>query len=106
LVKIFYSRLALTDLNRITDFLLAQQPGAVHSTLDLIDEAISLLVRHPLIGRSIESGLRELVISYGRSGYVALYSFEQAHNLVNILALRHQRESGFDFELQDPNQAN
>ena len=105
MVKIFYSKLALTDLNRITDFLLAQQPGAVHSTLDLIDEAISLLARHPLIGRSIESGLRELVISYGRSGYVALYSFEQAHNLVNILALRYQRESGFDFELQAPNQA-
>jgi plasmid stabilization system protein ParE len=103
LVKIFYSKLALTDLNRITDFLLAQQPSAVHSTLDLIDEAISLLVRHPLIGRSVEVGLRELVISHGRSGYVALYSFEQAHGLVNILAIRHQRESGFDFELQDPN---
>ncbi len=103
MVKIFYSRLALTDLNRITDFLLAQQPGAVHSTLDLIDEAISLLVRHPLIGRSVEAGLRELVISHGRSGYVALYSFEQAHSLVNILATRHQRESGFDFEPQEPN---
>jgi len=105
LVKIFYSKLALADLNRITDFLLEQQPGAVYSTLNLIDEAISLLMRHPLIGRSVESGLRELVISYGRSGYVALYSFEQAHGLVNILALRHQRESGFDFELQAPNQA-
>lgn len=103
MVKIFYSKLALTDLNRITDFLLAQQPSAVHPTLDLIDEAISLLVRHPLIGRSVEVGLRELVISHGRSGYVALYSFEQAHGLVNILAIRHQRESGFDFELQDPN---
>ncbi len=105
MVKIFYSKLALADLNRITDFLLAQQPGAVYSTLNLIDEAISLLMRHPLIGRSVESGLRELVISYGRSGYVALYSFEQARGLVNILALRHQRESGFDFELQAPNQA-
>jgi len=105
LVKIFYSKLALSDLNRITDFLIAQQPSAVHSTLDLIDEAISLLVRHPLIGRSVEADLRELVISHGRSGYVALYSFEQAHGLVNILALRHQRESGFDFELQEPNQA-
>jgi len=105
LVKIFYSKLALTDLNRITDFLLAQQPGAVHSTLDLIDEAISLLVRHPLIGRAVEAGLRELVISHGRSGYVALYSFEQVHGLVNILALRHQRESGFHFELQEPNSA-
>lgn len=103
MVKIFYSKLALTDLNRITDFLIAQQPGAVHSTLDLIDEAISLLVRHPLIGRSVEAGLRELVISHGRSGYVALYSFEQAYGLVNILALRHQRESGFDFELQEAN---
>jgi plasmid stabilization system protein ParE len=39
--------------------------------------------------------LRELVISYGRTGYVALYRFVIGRDEVRILALRHQRELGF-----------
>ena len=39
-------------------------------------EAVTILGRHPLIGRAVEDGMRELVISRGRSGHVALYSFE------------------------------
>jgi plasmid stabilization system protein ParE len=48
-----------------------------------------------LIGRPLETKLRELVISRGRSGYVALYSFEQVYDAVLILAIRHQREAGY-----------
>ena len=36
--------------------------------------------------------LRELVISYGKTGYVALYRFLPAQDLIRILAIRHQRE--------------
>jgi hypothetical protein len=39
--------------------------------------------------------VRELVISYGRTGYIALYRFVLARQEVRILALRHQRELGF-----------
>jgi hypothetical protein len=35
------------------------------------------------------------VISRGRTGYVALYSFEPGQDTVLILAIRHQREAGF-----------
>ena len=35
------------------------------------------------------------MISYGKSGYVALYSYEQRQDVVLVLALRHQREVGF-----------
>jgi plasmid stabilization system protein ParE len=61
----------------------------------LIEEAVELLKRHPLIGRPVEHDLRELVISRGRTGYVALYSFEQDQEAVLILAIRHQREAGY-----------
>lgn len=64
-------------------------------TLDLIDEAIAILSRHPLIGRQAESGLRELAISHGRTGYVARYSYEAEHDAILVLAIRHQREAGF-----------
>jgi plasmid stabilization system protein ParE len=32
------------------------------------------------------------VISYGKSGYFALYRFLPAQNQIRILAIRHQRE--------------
>ena len=59
-------------------------------------EAIGLLKSHPLLGRSVEQGLRELIISYGRSGYLALYDFDELADLVTILALRHQKEVSFE----------
>jgi len=53
-----------------------------------------VLKRHPLIGRPAEHGLRELLISRGRSGYVALYRYLVESDTGLILALRHQREAG------------
>jgi addiction module RelE/StbE family toxin len=95
LAKLSYAPQALNDLERLTDFLMNADPVAAGKTVGLIVEAVSLLKRHPLIGRPVESGLRELVISRGRSGYVALYSVEDAHDVVLILSIRHQREAGY-----------
>jgi hypothetical protein len=41
------------------------------------------------------SPLRELVISYGASGYVALYQHSPLEGIVRIAAVRHQREAGY-----------
>jgi len=57
-------------------------------------EAVEVLSAHPLIGRHAELGLRELVISSGRTGFVALYRYRDDHEIVRILAIRHQREAG------------
>jgi plasmid stabilization system protein ParE len=94
LARLSYSARALADLVRLTEFLLESDPAAAAATADLIEEAIMLLRRHPLIGRPVEHGLRELVISRGRTGYVALYDYEAADDAVLILAIRHQREAG------------
>ena len=95
MAKLIYSDRALADLERLSDFLLASDAYVASETVDLIAEAVGLLSRHPLIGRPVEWGLRELVISRGRTGYVALYSVEDEHNAVLVLAIRHQREAGF-----------
>lgn len=95
MAKLSYSRRALADLVRLTDFLADTDPLAADETVGLIAEAVDLLVRHPLIGRPVESGLRELVISRGRTGYVALYSVEKSDDAVLVLAIRHQREAGY-----------
>ncbi|SCY10251.1 hypothetical protein SAMN05216420_102306 [Nitrosospira sp. Nl5] len=39
--------------------------------------------------------MRELIISRGRTGYVALYSLEEDQDAVLILAICHQREAGY-----------
>ncbi len=94
MTAVFYSPGALKDLERLADFLLATDPPAAVDTGRILTEAIAMLVEHPLVGRIVEHGLRELVISRGRSGYVALYRFDADSDRVFVLAIRHQRELG------------
>jgi addiction module RelE/StbE family toxin len=98
LAELIYSGQALSDLDRLTDFLLEADPASAPDTAALIIEAVEVLANHPLIGRPVEDGLRELIISHGRSGYVALYSYEEAEDTVLLLAIRHQREAGYHTE--------
>jgi plasmid stabilization system protein ParE len=93
--RLIYARQAIDDLERLTDFLLESDPNAALETFGLIEEAIDVLRRHPLIGRPAEAGLRELVISRGQTGYVALYSHEPDEDAVLVLTIRHQREAGY-----------
>lgn len=95
MARLIYSSRAFNDLDRLTDFLIDTDPVAAGETVELITEAVTLLKRHPLIGRPVEDNIRELVISRGKTGYIALYSYEAEHDTVLILAIRHQRESGF-----------
>lgn len=90
--QIIYSQNALDNLQRAFTFLAEQDTGAAHASAKAIREAVETLSHHPLIGRRIEGELRELVISFGKTGYIALYRFLPARNQVRILALRHQRE--------------
>lgn len=101
MAKLSYSERALADLVGLTDFLTESDPSAAAETLELIGEAVELLSRHPLIGRPVEHGLRELVISRGRTGYLALYSFEEDKQAVLILAIRHQGEAGYRGQDED-----
>lgn len=95
MARLIYSSRAFSDLDRLTDFLIDTDPVAAGETVELIAEAIAILKRHPLMGRPVDDDLRELVISRGRTGYIALYSYETEHDAVLILAIRHQREAGF-----------
>jgi plasmid stabilization system protein ParE len=95
MARLIYSSRSFDDLDRLTDFLIDTDPLAASETVELITEAVTILKHHPLIGRPVEDSIRELVISRGKTGYIALYSYEAEHDTVLILAIRHQRESGF-----------
>jgi plasmid stabilization system protein ParE len=86
---------AEADLDRLYEFLAAEDPVAAHAIAALILEGISILERHPWIGRPAEQSLRELVISRGRSGYVALYECFEAEDVVMVVVLKHQKEAGY-----------
>lgn len=87
---------ALRDIERLTDFLTEQDASAAAATARVLTDGLGLLKLHPLIGRESEAGLRELVISRGRSGYVALYRYDVTSDTALILAIRHQREGGYE----------
>jgi plasmid stabilization system protein ParE len=64
---------------------------------EAIERQFELLESTPEIGRPLAEmpELRELLIAFGDSGYVALYRYVPAENVVFILAFRHQKEAGF-----------
>lgn len=93
--KVYFTERALSDLERIFQFLEHEAPDFAIATGEEIVDATPVLQRHPLIGRPTPHNLRELVISKGHSGYVALYRFLPSKDRIDILAIRHQRESGF-----------
>ena len=94
--KLLVAPRALHDHERLADHLLELSPEIAAETAPLIVGGLGVLRDHPLIGRPAEAGLRELLISRGRTGYVALYRYNPGDDTVLVLRVRHQRE--FDFE--------
>lgn len=95
MARIVYSAAALDELERIVEFLLEASADSALEALGQIRSAIAILASHPRIGRRTTAHMRELVISYGATGYVALYRFDPSPNVVRILRIRHQREAGY-----------
>ena len=92
MARVVYSANALDNIERVLEFLAKESPRTVPDASRAIQSAITMLETHPLIGRRIHDELRELVISYGRTGYVALYRYIAHRDEVRVLALKHQRE--------------
>lgn len=88
---------ALDDLERIFEFNFARDPATALEHIEAVRSAVFILEAHPEIGRpaGASSPLRELIISHGRTGYVALYEHSPLEKLVRILAVRPQREAGY-----------
>jgi len=85
----------LDDFDRFLDLIAQFDPGSAPGRIAEIVEAEQVLANHPLIGRPVRGGMRELVIGRGSRGYVALYRYVVQIDTVFLLAVRSQRESGF-----------
>jgi plasmid stabilization system protein ParE len=84
-------------LERCRQFLTAKAPEAAKRAGQAIERQFLLLETAPDIGRPFPDmpELRELVIAFGDSGYVALYRHEPTADAVYVLAFRHQKEAGY-----------
>lgn len=87
---------ALADLEHIFGFNLETDPAWAERQIESIRTAVMILNDHPHVGRRVpNSEIRELVISVGKTGSIALYQYDELDDLVRILAVRHQREAGY-----------
>lgn len=92
-----YTRSAREDLRRLYGFLLEKDIGTARRAHDAIIKAVDFLEHFPFSCRKADPDnpfLRELVISFGSTGYVALFEIED-HSTVTILAIRHQLEADY-----------
>ena len=92
-----YTRAARDDLKQLYRFLLDHDVDTARRALESIVKSMELLRAFPFTCRKAEGDnpfLRELLISFGASGYVALFEIDDDKNVV-ILAVRHQREDDY-----------
>ena len=95
--QIRFTKAAQDDIKRLYAFLIEQDKQAANYALKAINKAIELLETFPFTCRKAKPDMpfmRELVISFGANGYVALFEIEE-NNIVTILAVRHQREDDY-----------
>ena len=95
MAQVVYSVEAFGDFERIIEHLLERSPETAAAALARIRGAVEILVTHPLIGRRVDRVRRELVISFGATGYLALYRYDVRSGHVRVLRIRHQREAGY-----------
>lgn len=96
-----YSASAREDLRRLYEHLLDRSTTVddlrvAERALEAVVHAVEGLARSPFVYRKVGASpfLRELLIPFGRSGYVALFEIEDA-STATILAVRHQLEDDY-----------
>ncbi len=92
-----FTPVAAKDLQRLFDFLAEKEMQAAKRARTAIAKGIEFLRTFPFSCRKASPEhplLRELIISFGANGYVALFEIEDSQT-VTVLAIRHQREEDF-----------
>jgi plasmid stabilization system protein ParE len=95
--RVRYTRAAWDDLHRLYAFLLEHDLQAATLAREAIGKSIEVLQVFPFTCRKAVPNnpfLREMVIPFGATGYVALFEIEN-NETVTILAIRHQREDDY-----------
>ena len=95
--QVIFTEGAAEGLVRCRRFLTTKAPELARRAGQIIERQLLMLETAPDIGRPFSEvpEMRELVIAFGDSGYVALYRHDLDVDTVYILAFRHQKEVGY-----------
>lgn len=96
MIDVIFTPEALADLERLEEFLWTSQDPLAAGLLAFVLDGLMVLTHQPGVGRPLADGHRELIISRGRGGYLARYTFDPFHLRVIVLGIRHQREAGYN----------
>ena len=94
--RLIWAPSALDDVRRAYRFLFDKNPAAAMQAVSAIRQGVKVLAQHPEIGRPVDvmdPEYREWPISFGSSGYIALYQYDG--QVAIITAVKHQREAGY-----------
>jgi plasmid stabilization system protein ParE len=92
--RLIWSPEALADIQRLYRFLTEKNPDAARRAAGAIRDGMQTVADHPNVGRPVDDvdpEFQEWPISFGASGYVALYRLQQ--DVALVVAVRHQREA-------------
>lgn len=95
--RVRYTAAAREDLMRLFGFLLEKDRPAARQAREAIGRSVGFLAEFPFSCRKADPEnpfLRELLIPFGASGYVALFEIEDRET-VTVLAIRHQLEEDY-----------
>jgi len=84
------------DFDRILNHLVQYNVDNPLLRIREIIEAINILENNPMIGRPAKNSKRELIIGRRSHGYVALYRYIFEIDTVLVLAVKNQKEVGYD----------
>jgi plasmid stabilization system protein ParE len=101
--RVVFSQAAAEDLEQLFDFALQRELDSETGDLNIPEKAVqaikngvAFLTSSPFACRKVGSSsfIRELIIPFGHTGYVALFEIVDS-NTVIIGAIRHQREDDY-----------
>lgn len=94
--EVRFARAALEDLAELTEFLIGHESSGGPELA--IRDVVEVLKRLPFVGRPArqqdDPTLRELVVPFGKTGYVVLYRVGPGA-LVSVLAAKHQLDERY-----------
>ena len=85
---------ALADIDRLYDFLVAENPLAAQKAMLAIEEGLVLLEENPQLGSPMAQNpsYRQLFVRFGKSAYVLRYRLAASPDRLFVVRIWHGRE--------------
>ncbi len=89
---ILLSSEAISDVERVREFLYSKNPDAAVRAVGAIWAALERVEHFPKIGKPIEDGrIRQIVVRFGRRGYIVRYRI-QSNDAIFVTRIWHGLE--------------